>query len=63
MKALIWFNEVIFSALNSLNLAELVVSEPMKGIHGTTNLSIFLFLVGLLLLNVKIPRAYNLRTR
>ena len=33
-KTLIW-NNVTFSALNSLNLAELVVNEPTKSIYKT----------------------------
>ena len=45
-------NKITFPASNSLNLAELVVNEQQ-------NLPIFLFLFDLLLLNVKISRAYN----
>ena len=55
-KTLIW-NKITFPASNSLNLAELVVNEPMKSIY--KKLPIFLFLLDLSLLNVKISRAYN----
>ena len=50
-KTLIW-NKITFSALNSLNLAELVLNELKR-------LKILLFLFDLSLLNGKISRAYN----
>ena len=56
-KTLIW-NKITFPASNSLNLAELVVNEPTKSIC-KKNLPILLFLFDLLLLNVKVSRAYN----
>ena len=56
-ETLIW-NKTTFPASNSLNLAELVVNEPMKSIY-KKNLLIFFFLFDLLLLNVKISRAHN----
>ena len=57
VKTLTW-NKITFPVSNSLNLAELVVNEPMKSIY-KKNLPIFLFLFDLSLLNVKISRAYN----
>ena len=51
-------NKITFPASNSLNLAELVVNEPMKSIY-KKNLLTFFFLFDLSLLNVKISRAYN----
>ena len=56
-KTVIW-NKIKFPASNLLNLAELVVNEPMKSIY-KKNISIFLFLFDLLLFKVKISRAYN----
>ena len=58
-KTFIW-NKITFLASNSLNLAELVVNEPM---HLQNSLPIFLFLFDLSLLKVKVSRAYNKRTR
>ena len=52
----VW-NKIMFPISNSLNLAELVVSEPMKSVY--KNLQVFLFLFSLSLLSVKISRAYN----
>ena len=60
-KTLVW-NKIRSPASNSLNLAELVVNEPRKSTY-KKNLPIFLFLFDLSLLNVKISRAYNERTR
>ena len=51
VKTLIW-NKIMFSASDSLNLAELVVNEPRKSIE--KNLPILLFLSDLSLLNAKI---------
>ena len=51
-------NKVTFPALNSLNIAELVVKEPTKSIY-KKDLPIFLFLLDLSLVNVKISRGYN----
>ena len=56
-ETLIW-NNTTFPASNSLNLAELLVNEPMKSIY-KKNVPIFLFLFCLSLLNIKISRAYN----
>ena len=52
---LIW-NKTTFSASSSLNLAELVVNEPMKIIY-KKNYQYFLFHLSLLI--VKISKAYN----
>ena len=52
------WNKITFLASNWLNLAELLVNEPMKSIS-KKKLPIFLFLSNLSLLNVKILRAYN----
>ena len=60
-ETLIW-NKITFPASNLLNFAELVEKEPLKSIY-KKNLPIFLFLFDLSWLNVKILRAYNLRTR
>ena len=55
-ETLIW-NKITFRASNSLNLAELVINEPMMNMHKKfTNI---LFLIRLTLLNVKISRAYS----
>ena len=51
-------NKTTFSTLNSMNFAELVENELMKNIS-EKKLTIFLFLSKLLLLIVKILRAYN----
>ena len=56
-KTLNW-NKITFQASNLLNLAELVVNEPMKRIY-KKKLAIFFFLFDLSLLHVKISRAYN----
>ena len=53
---LIW-NKITFPAQNSLNLAELVVNEPINNIYKKR--PIFLFLFDLSLLKVKISRAHN----
>ena len=52
----VW-NKIMFPTSNSLNLAELVVNEPMKSI--CKNLQVFLSLFYLSLLSVKISRAHN----
>ena len=52
VKTLIW-NKIMFPASDSLNLAELVINEPMKNIY-KKKLPIFLFLFSLSLLNVNI---------
>ena len=57
----IW-NKITFQPSNSLNLAKLVVNELTKSIP-PENLPAFLFLSDLLLINVRIVRAYNKRTR
>ena len=56
-KTLIW-NKIMLPASNKLNLAQLVVNEPMKSIYKKVY-TIFFFLFDLSLLNVKISRAYN----
>ena len=56
-RTLIW-NKITFPASNSLNLVELVVNELMKSIPKKIY-HYFFFLLDLLLLNVKISRAYN----
>ena len=48
-----------FPALNSLDLAELVVNEEYHEEYVQKNLAIFLFLFDLSLFNAKISRAYN----
>ena len=48
----------MFPASKSLNLAELVVNEPMKSIY-KKNLPRFFFLFDLSLLNVKTSRGYS----
>ena len=53
---LIW-NEITFSAQNTLNLAQLVVYKPINSIYKKT--PIFLFLFNLSLLNVKTSKAHN----
>ena len=55
-KTLIW-NKIMLQASNSPNLAKLVVNEPMKSIY--KEIYQYFFLFGLLLLHVKISRAYN----
>ena len=57
-KTSIW-NKITFPASNSLNLAELVVNEPMKSINKKNKKTTFLFLSDLSLLNIQISRAYN----
>ena len=55
-KTLIW-NKITFPSSNLLNLAELVVNEPMKSIYKKiTNIP---FSLDLSLLNVNISRVYN----
>ena len=56
----IW-NKITFQPSNSLNLAKLVVNELTKSIQ--KNLPAFLFLSDLSLINVRIARVYNKRTR
>ena len=56
-KTLIW-NKITFPASNLMNLAEMVVNDPMESIY-KKNLPIFLFLFHLSLLNLKTSRAYN----
>ena len=51
-------NKITFPASNLLNLAELVVNEPMKSVY-KKNLQIFIFLFDFSLLNVKISRVYD----
>ena len=60
-KTLIW-NKTTFPASNSLNLAELVVSELTRSISKKT-FPTFLFISDLSLLGVKISRPYNQRVR
>ena len=60
-KTLIW-NKITFPASNLLNLAELLVNEPMKSIckkKQKKKLPFFLFLFDLSLFILKISRAYN----
>ena len=57
-KTLIW-NKITFPASNSLNLAELVVNEPMKNIYQKNYHYSFFFSI----YHVKISRAYDERTR
>ena len=56
-KTLIW-NKITFAASNLLNVAELVVNEPMRSIY-KKKLPILIFLPNLSLLNIKISRACN----
>ena len=58
VKTLIW-NKITFPASNLLNLAELVVNEPMKNIYKKNYQYSFLFVLDLSLLTVKVSRAYN----
>ena len=55
-ETLIW-NKITFRASNSLNLAELVINEPMMNMY--KKFTSILFLIRLTLLNVKISRAYS----
>ena len=56
-KTLVW-NKITFPPSNLLNLAELVENE-LKNSISKKKLPTFLFISNLLLLNVKILRAYN----
>ena len=55
-KNLIW-NKITSPTSNLLNLAELLVNEPMR--RNYKKLPILFFLFDLSLLNVKISRTYN----
>ena len=60
-KTLIW-NNITSPASNLLNFSEQVENKPSEK-YLQKKLLIFLFLFDLSLLNVKISRAYNYRTR
>ena len=62
VKTLIW-NKINFPTSNLLNLSDLVKNELMKSLFPLKNLPKFLFLFDLSLLNLKISRASNGRTR
>ena len=57
-KTLIW-DKITFSASNLLNLADLMVKYLPDEEYLQNKLPILFFLFDLLLLNVKISRAYN----